>query len=76
MSIHFKETQYGFEWGAAKIQRFFSDEKRGWITLGITTPKIELQVYITKTGKVRVFSNGEWQTPKGKQTVQNLDQNE
>lgn len=55
--IHFKNTDYGFEWGAATIERRFSDKKREWVVLGITTPRDALQVYVTKTGKVRVFSN-------------------
>lgn len=72
MSLHFKETEYGFEYGAAKIARFFSDEKKGWVTLGLETPKYPgcegLQIYITKTGKVRVFSQyGEWTPPAKKE---------
>jgi len=54
--MHFKETTYGFNWGSAKIERFFSDEKRGWVTIGISTPKHELQIYVTKTGKVRIHN--------------------
>jgi len=64
--MHYQETKYGFEWGAAKVQRYFSDEKKGWVTLGIETPKHKrgLQIYITKTGKVRIHSDGgEWIAP-------------
>jgi hypothetical protein len=66
--MHYIETQYGFEFGAAKVTRMFSDAKKGWVTLGVETPKHSghdtLQVYITKTGKVRIFSkNGEWNPP-------------
>lgn len=60
---HYLETKYGFEWGAAKFERCSSDEKKGWITLLITTPKYKngIQVYVTKTGKVRISSDkGEW----------------
>lgn len=65
--MHFKETQYGFEYGAAQVTRMFSDEKKGWVTLGVLTPKKDLQVYVTKTGKVRVFDNGgEWTPPDRK----------
>lgn len=64
MSIHYKETTYGFEYGAAKVQRIFSDEKKGWVTLGITTLKADLQIYVTRTGKVRIHDNtGEWKRP-------------
>ena len=54
--IEFKELQYGFKYGAAEIKRFFSDEKKGWVVLGLNTPKEELQIYVTKTGKVRIYS--------------------
>jgi hypothetical protein len=59
--IKSERIDYGFEWGAAKVERFCSDEKKGWVLLGITTPKHRLQVYVTKTGKVRVHDgSGEW----------------
>lgn len=54
--IHFAETTYGFEYGAAKVERVCSDKKRGWIVLMITTPKYPkgVQVYVTKTGKMKI----------------------
>ncbi len=60
--IHFRDIDYGFEYGSAKVERFFSDANRGSVAIGITTPKYKhgLQVYVTKTGKVRVFAGGEW----------------
>lgn len=59
--IHYKETQYGFEYGSARVERAFSDEDKGWVAFLITTPKYPngLQVYVTKTGKIRVFVDGE-----------------
>jgi len=61
MSLHFKEINCGFEYGAATVQRYFSDEKRGRVTIGIRSAKGEVQIYITKTGKIRVHSDaGEW----------------
>ena len=35
-----------------------SDKKRGWVAVGITTPKMKIQVYVTKTGRTRVYING------------------
>jgi len=72
--MHYKETQYGFDYGAAKVTRLFSDEEKGWVTLGIETPKYKgisgLQIYVTKTGKVRIHdARGEW-TPPIKQNNQ------
>jgi hypothetical protein len=65
VTIHYAETQFGFECGAAKVERCFYDDKKGWVTLLVKTPKTELQIYVTKTGKVRVHDKrGEW-LPKG-----------
>ena len=59
--IRYEETEYGFDYGSAAVTRLFSDEKKKWVTIGVTTQKCSLQVYCTKTGKVRVFSkDGEW----------------
>ena len=59
--IHYQETKYGFDWGAAKIERCFSDTKKGWVTLLLKTPKHTIQLYVTKTGKVRISdASGEW----------------
>lgn len=66
--MHYAETKYGFEYGSSNVRRMFSDENRGWVMLGIETPKYTggnaLQIYVTKTGKVRIFDNrGEWSSP-------------
>jgi hypothetical protein len=66
MIMHYRETKYGFEWGAVSVTRGFSDSKKGWVTLLLETPKHRngLQIYVTKTGKVRIYdSRGEWKTP-------------
>ena len=63
MTIHYKETEYGFEYGDAKVTRMFSDERKGWVTLGVASTKYPrgIQIYVTKTGKIRVHSEmGEW----------------
>lgn len=59
MSEHYKETKCGFEWGAANVSRCCSDAKKGRVILSVQTAKNTIEVYITKTGKIRVFS------PKG-----------
>ena len=53
--MHYKETKYGFQYGALSIERHMSDDKKGWVIIGLKTPKCELDVYVTKTGKVRIF---------------------
>jgi hypothetical protein len=65
-TIQGRITEYGFNWGAAKVTRGFSDDRKGWVTILLDTPKgAGIQVYVTKTGKVRVHDrNGEWKAPK------------
>ena len=60
-------TPYGFQFGAAKIECIFSDDKKHTATFGLYTPKHDMiQIYVTKTGKVRIHdNNGEW-TPQKK----------
>lgn len=53
--MKFNEIPYGFEYGAVKVTRAMSDEKKGWVVLMLETPKAMIQVYVTKTGKVRVY---------------------
>ncbi len=77
-TVHFKETQYGFEYGDVEITRVCSDGEKGWVLLGLKTSKYkhdgtkksEIQIYITKTGKVRTFSDGEWIAPTHKEKGQ------
>lgn len=62
------DTQYGFRWGCLEVVRGMCDSKKGWVYLFLQTPKMKknngVHVYVTKTGKVRVFyDNKEW-TPK------------
>ena len=52
-----ERTSCGFNYGAAKISAVCSDEKKGWVIVDVTTPKKSFQVYVTKTGKIRVFDN-------------------
>lgn len=61
--MHHKETRYGFEYGAAQVTRACSDEKKGWVIIQVKTPKEDIQLYVTRTGKVRVFSPDEWEKP-------------
>ena len=68
----FNYEQYGFRWGPLTVERLFSDDKKGWVTLGLSTPKRqrgrgELQVYVTRTGKIRITDDdGEWMPPNRK----------
>ena len=69
MSLVYKETEYGYQYGPVKVERGFSDAKKGWVVLLVTTDKYPrgLQLYVTKTGKVRLFGDtGEYKLMKGK----------
>ena len=52
--IHYKETPFGFEYGAANVERCCSDNKKGWVVIRVRSPKKEIDIYITKTGKIRI----------------------
>ena len=64
--MQIQRTPHGFDWSCAKIECLASDEKKGWIYLGVTTPKDSIEVYksastmltprITKSGKMRVYN--------------------
>jgi hypothetical protein len=56
--MNFKQKDYGFKWGSIDVERLISDEEKGWVTLGIKSNKTSLQIYATKTGKVRVYKDG------------------
>lgn len=49
-------TQTGFTFGAMEVSRYCCDDKKGWVVVGLITPKSKLQVYVTKSGKIRVFN--------------------
>jgi len=68
MSITCNNIPYGFKFGSAKVTRLASDEKSGWVDIEIKTPKQAIQIYVTKTGKIRVYGETEWK-PMEKSTT-------
>ncbi|HCZ48005.1 MAG TPA: hypothetical protein DCZ11_03250 [Gammaproteobacteria bacterium] len=50
-------TPYGFRFGAALVERCM-EVSRGAVVITVKTPKCSLDLYVTKTGKVRVFMGG------------------
>ena len=74
--MQIQRTPHGFDWKAAttwlrpwscaKIECLASDEKKGWVYLGVTTPRDSIEIYksastmltprITKSGKMRVYN--------------------
>lgn len=47
-------TKYGFQFGAALVERCMEVGK-GAVVVSVKTPKHKLDVYVTKTGKMRVY---------------------
>lgn len=50
-------TEYGFQFGAALVERCM-ETGRGGVVVTVKTPKCTLDVYVTKTGKVRLWMGG------------------
>lgn len=48
---------YGFNYGPVAVTRIAKYENTGAVVIGIDTAKVGLQVYVTKTGKVRFFKD-------------------
>jgi len=61
--IDFEETDYGFRYGSATVERVASDDAKGWAYINVKTPKTTVSIYATKTGKVRVYIDGREVTP-------------
>jgi hypothetical protein len=47
--------EFGFGWGALDVERTCSDVSWGWVIVTLKTPKRTVEVYVTKTGKMRLF---------------------
>ena len=58
MSILLKRDGHGFQFGPANVSAVCSDDKKGWAVVGVQTLKHAVQVYVTKTGRVRVHVDG------------------
>ena len=64
--MQIQRIPHDFDWSRAKIDCLASDEKRGWVYLGVTTPKDSIEIYksaptmltprITKSGKMKVYN--------------------
>jgi hypothetical protein len=56
--MNFAHTKYGFAWGGLTIERLASDDKTGWVVIALNTDKAKLQIYVSKSGIVRISENG------------------
>lgn len=51
----FRSKDYGFKWGDAEVTRLGSGDP-GWVVIEIKSQRRALQVYVTRTGKMRLFA--------------------
>ena len=58
--IDITPTKYGFKWGALEVERTMSIDKHlrvgsaGSVIVTCRTPKTEIRIHVTKTGKLRI----------------------
>jgi len=57
-----ERTDHGFKFGAAEVSCMCSIESHGWSIIGIETPRVDLQLTVTRTGLVRIHDRdgNEW----------------
>ncbi len=55
--IRSEATQYGFNFGDAEITRCFSKPHDGSVLFQIKSQKHLLDVYVTRSGKIRIFES-------------------
>lgn len=53
-----KRNDHGFDFGALNVEATCSDARRGWVVVTLKTPKHSVEVYVTKTGKMRINGFG------------------
>ena len=55
-----EQIPYGFSYGPAQVERLMCDDAKGWVYIGVITAKAgqNVNIYVTKTGKTRVYKNG------------------
>ena len=66
VSVERRRTDHGFVFGAADVVCLCADERNGWVLISVKTPKNEIQVYVTKTGKIRIHG------PDGREWTQEV----
>jgi len=55
--VHYRETKYGFEYGALTIERLFSVE--GYVYVSAKTKRDEVQICCSPRGRsLRIFRKG------------------
>jgi hypothetical protein len=50
-----RDTNYGFEFGAAKFQRLHRDRATGAVWVEVSTPREQVHIRVTASGMVRIW---------------------
>lgn len=50
-----EDKPYGFVWGPLEVTRLMSDDKQGSVVLGLQTAKGDLQLAVTRGGKMTIW---------------------
>lgn len=53
--MKYQVTNHGVQFGPALVEALCSDDAKGWILLRLKTGKTTIEVYVTKTGKIRFY---------------------
>lgn len=68
--MNYTEIPFGFTFGPVQVERWISDEKKGWVVIGLITARGRYRVYVTRSGKVRFFreppARGEYKLEEGR----------
>jgi hypothetical protein len=56
--VPFRPLKFGFQFGSISVTRLSTEEEKGCVVIGIKSPKTDIQIYATKTGKIRVYKDG------------------
>jgi hypothetical protein len=64
-NVHYRETKWGFQYGAATVERCCSD--RLGVVISVTTPYRIAHISVSPTGRVIRVSNVSRRSSKGRQ---------
>lgn len=62
MTVRRELTTYGFAFGAAEVERT-AELDEGRVVITLKSPRARLEVYVTRTGRMRVFDRGQGWRP-------------
>jgi hypothetical protein len=72
--IHFRDMNYGFEYGALCVTRIHSDS-RGGVMIQLNSHNYEVQVYVTATGRMKISDGTKEIIPNKKKKIKKSENN-